>query len=100
MDYDFDQVLKPAIIKVGYKHRLPRKDRWRSHNPSISLYPDAKQRTFDELIEQYGFPPRDTEVFLGAQTDVQLRGHLHMRMMDDMIQRGIEEDHPENMSTK
>lgn len=81
VEYNRDDVLKPAFERLGIKSRMPKDDRWRCTFMMAERDPKIKVRSLDAILKHYRFKPRKNLDAHDAVEDCQLTAKIYMKLI-------------------
>ena len=82
VDFDRDKVLRDAFSSARSFSKLPDRSRFRcTFNMSRGL-PGLKSRSLDDLLEYFGYKPREEDAKHNAVEDCELTAKVYMAILD------------------
>ena len=91
MEQDGNQVLWPAVRKMGFLQLLCPLHRWRCCIDLSKRLAIVDNFQFDHMLKRFGIPPRDPNKYQDGQQDAKLRGQLYMKMMTEILRRDFDD---------
>ena len=75
-------MLRPTFKKLGVAHLAPPNKRWRCTYELSERCHGLHARTLDEVLEFFGYEPRDNEEKHDAIQDCELTAKIYMKLFE------------------